>query len=252
MSALLRPVPFGNSLLDSLPRNTRELIGKSCGPAHIKSGEILCEPTDRIERVYFPTTAYISLIAPALGTESLEGRHGGQRGHVRNHRASRREDVAADGLVQGEGQALQMNASRFARLANDVAPFKKVINRYLYVLTAQLAQTAACNRFHPLDARLARWLLMTRDRAQSDTFRLTHKSLAYMLACRRAGVTEAAGRLQAKKLIRYHHGELTVLDRHGLEASACSCYVAPQRRSTRSTWGSRESPSVQPMTHRVL
>jgi len=72
MATLPRPVPFGNSLLDSLPRNARELVGKSCGPAHIKSGEILCEPTDRIQRVYFPTTAYISLIAPALGTETLE------------------------------------------------------------------------------------------------------------------------------------------------------------------------------------
>ncbi len=250
MSTLLRSVPFGNSLLDSLPRNARELVGKSCGPAHIKSGEILCEPTDRIQRVYFPTTAYISLIAPALGTETLEVGMVGNEGMFGITVLLDVKTSPMTGLVQGEGQALQMNASRFARLANDVAPFKKVINRYLYVLTAQLAQTAACNRFHPLDGRLARWLLMTRDRAQSDTFRLTHKSLAYMLGVRRAGVTEAAGRLQANKLIRYHHGELTVLDRLGLEASACSCYVA-HNAVYEEHLGKPRIASVQPMTHRV-
>ena len=122
------------------------------------------------------------------------------------------------------GQALRMTASRFARVAKESAPFKQTLNRYLYVLTTQLAQNAACNRFHLLDARMARWLLMTQDRAHKDTFRLTHDFLAYMLGVRRAGVTEAAGRLQAQRLIRYVRGELTVLNRRGLEALSCPCY----------------------------
>ena len=117
-----------------------------------------------------------------------------------------------------------MSAARFVRLAKNSLPFRQTLNRYLYVLTAQLAQSAACNRFHQLDARLARWLLMTHDRAHSTTFQLTHQFLAYMLGVRRAGVTEAAGRLQAKRLIRHRHGELTVLDRVGLEAASCPCY----------------------------
>jgi CRP-like cAMP-binding protein len=154
------------------------------------------------------------------------------------------------GLVQEGGHALQISANRFSRLANDVAPFRKIVHRYLYVLTAQIAQTAACNRFHSLDSRLARWLLMTRDRAQSDTFRLTHKALAYVLGVRRAGVTEAAGRLQAKKLIRYHHGELTVLDRHGLEDEACFCYKALNDVYEQHL-GKPRTPSVQ-TTHRVF
>jgi CRP-like cAMP-binding protein len=251
MPTLLRPIAFGNSLLDSLPRGARELIGKSCGPAQIKAGEILCEPTDRIQRVYFPTTAYISLIAPALGTETLEVGMVGNEGMFGITVLLDVKTSPLTGLVQGAGQTLQMSASRFARLANDVAPFKKIVNRYLYVLTAQIAQTAACNRFHSLDARLARWLLMTRDRAQSDTFRLTHKSLAYMLGVRRAGVTEAAGRLQAKRLVTYHHGELTVLDRQGLEESACSCYIA-HNAVYQEHLGKPRVSSVQPMTHRVL
>jgi len=251
MATLPRPVPFGNSLLDSLTGSARELIGKSCGPAQMKPGEILCEPADRIQRVYFPTTAYISLIAPALGTESLEVGMVGNEGMFGITVLLDVKTSPLTGLVQGGGQALQMSASRFARLASVVAPFKKVISRYLYVLTAQLAQTAACNRFHPLDGRLARWLLMTRDRAQSDTFRLTHKSLASMLGVRRAGVTEAAGRLQVRKLIRYHHGELTVLDRHGLEESACSCYVA-HNAVYEEHLGKPRVASIQPTTHRVF
>ena len=251
MPTLLRPIAFGNSLLDSLPRGARELIGNSCGPAHVKSGDILCEPTDRIQRVYFPTTAYISLIAPALGTETLEVGMVGNEGMLGITVLLDVRTSPLTGLVQGGGQALQMSATRFSRLANNVPPFKKIVNRYLYVLTAQIAQTAACNRFHSLDARLARWLLMTRDRAQSDTFRLTHKSLAYTLGVRRAGVTEAAGRLQAKKLIRYHHGELTVLDRHGLEENACSCYLA-HNAVYEEHLGKPRVASVQPMTHRVL
>lgn len=251
MPTLLHPIAFGNSLLDSLPRNARDIVGKSCSPAQVKSGEILCEPTERIQRVYFPTTAYISLIAPALGTESLEVGMVGSEGMFGITVLLDVKTSPLTGLVQGTGHALQMSTGRFSQLANDVAPFKKIVHRYLYVLTAQLAQTAACNRFHSLDSRLARWLLMTRDRAQSDTFRLTHKSLAYMLGVRRAGVTEAAGRLQAKKLIRYHHGEITVLDRHGLEASACSCYIA-HNAVYQEHLGKPRVASVQPMTHRVL
>jgi CRP-like cAMP-binding protein len=119
-----------------------------------------------------------------------------------------------------------MTASRFRLAVSESVPFRQTLNRYLYVLTSQLAQTAACNRYHLLDARLARWLLMTQDRAHSDSFRLTHEFLAYMLGVRRTGVTEAAGQLQAKGLIRYSRGELSVLDRAGLETVACACYMA--------------------------
>ena len=226
-------------------------MGRSCSPAQLKAGVILCEPAGKIQRVYFPTTAHISLISPTVGSETLEVGMLGNEGVFGITVLLDVKTSPLTGLVQGAGHALQMSASRFSRLATDVAPFRKVINRYLYVLTAQIAQTAACNRFHSLDSRLARWLLMTRDRVQCDTFRLTHKSLASMLGVRRAGVTEAAGRLQAKKLIRYHHGELTVLDRHGLEENSCFCYAALNGIYEQHL-GKPRAATAQPMTHRVL
>ena len=112
------------------------------------------------------------------------------------------------------------------RRVREYAPLRKLVNRYLYVLTAQVAQTAACGRFHQLEARLARWLLMTHDRAQGDVFWLTHVYLAYMLGVRRAGVSAAARRLQNQKLIAYSRGMVRVLDRKRLETLSCPCYQA--------------------------
>lgn len=122
-----------------------------------------------------------------------------------------------------------MSASSFRKLARENAALRRVLNRYFYVLMAQIAQSAACGRFHALDKRLARWLLMTHDRAGSNRFSLTHRFLAFMLGVRRAGVTIAAGRLAHLNLIRYRRGEVEVLDRKGLEALSCPCYASQLR-----------------------
>jgi len=127
-------------------------------------------------------------------------------------------------LVQGAGTALQMSAARFDREFKRNPLLQRGLFRYLNVLMAQITQTAACNRFHRVEARLARWLLMTSERLRSEKFLLTQDFLSHMLGVRRVGVTEAASALQRRKLIEYTRGNITILDHAGLEAASCACY----------------------------
>ncbi len=218
------PVGAVNYLLASLPPADRRLVMAACEHTELRFGEALSQPRDTIRHVYFPTDSYISLITPSGSSESLEVGMVGSEGVFGIALLLDVNRSGLLGLVQGGGPALRVSATRFRQLAETSKPFRRILNRYLFVLTAGLAQTAACSRFHLLDARMARWLLMTHDRAHRDTFRLTHEFLAYMLGVRRAGVTEAAGHLQAQGLIRYSRGELAIVDRAGLEAISCPCY----------------------------
>jgi CRP-like cAMP-binding protein len=226
MSTPVGPSARGNSLLDALPRRSRQALIQASEPVELAFGKPLCQPGEEIRHVYFPSTGYISLITPAGASESLEV---GLVGHEGMFGITLLLDIKTSpllGLVQGSGAAWRMPASRFRRAAKEIVAFRRILHRYLYVLTAQLAQSAVCGRYHLLDARMARWMLMTHDRVVDDTFRLTHEFLAWMLGVRRAGVTEVAGRLQKQYLIDYHRGVVTVLDRAGLESASCPCYQA--------------------------
>lgn len=214
-----------NRLLAGMPRADRARLLAACVPVELELGEVLAEPGQAIGHVHFPMRSFVSMVAPMgrscievalIGNEGMTGLPLALGVAVSNFRA----------LVQGAGPALRMTAARFrAELARS-EPLRKVTGRYAFVSISQLGQAAGCNRFHVVEARLARWLLMTADRAHSASFFVTHEFLAFMLGVRRVGITRAASSLQERGLIRYARGNVTIIERAGLEAAACACYGA--------------------------
>ena len=220
------PARVVNRLLAGLPREDRGRIVRHCEPVDLAFGAILCEPDEPFGHVYFPLTGFISLVTPVHGRQPLEMGLIGNEGMLGVTVALGVNALPLRAVVQGQGTALRTSAVRLRRLLRDSPALQRQLNRYLYVLMAQLSQTAACTRFHALQARLARWLLMSHDRAHADHFHITHRFLADMLGVRRSGVTIAAGDLQRRDLIRYARGTVRILDRKGLEAVSCECYEA--------------------------
>lgn len=214
-----------NRLIKLLPPKDRLSLLAQCQPVEMTAAEVLSEPDKPTEHVYFPTEGYISLVTMHDGKPSLEVGLIGREGMLGEQLALGMMVSPLHAIVQGAGAALRVSAGSFRKELSESLALQDILNRFLYVRMSQLANSASCVRFHLINARLARWLLMSQDRANSDSFHLTHEFIAYMLGVRRVGITTAASALQRSGLIKYHRGFLTVLDRAGLEAVACSCYA---------------------------
>lgn len=214
-----------NHLIQLLPPADRGRLLEAAEPVTLVLSEVLCERGATTRHVYFPIDGFISLVTQVDGHPSLEVGMVGREGMLGSPLALGIATAPWRALVQGAGSAWRIGIGAFCRELDASPPLRRAMDRYLFVLMAQLATSAACLRFHQIGPRLARWLLMSQDRAHADRFRVTHEVLACMLGVRRVGVTLAAGELQRRRLIEYHRGELTVLDRGGLEAAACSCYA---------------------------
>ena len=219
-------VPAVNRLLGALPSIERRRVLGECQTVELAFADWLYTPPQRLTHVYFPISSFISLIMPIDADSSLEVGIVGSEGVFGIPLVLGVDVSPMRGLVQGAGSALRIGAEPLRRELQRSPVLRRRIDRYMCIHLAQLAQTAGCTRFHVVEARLARWLLMTQDRARAKSFHVTHEFLALMLGVRRVGVTKAATALQERKLISYRRGDVTVLDRRGLKAASCGCYNA--------------------------
>ncbi|MDP1997288.1 MAG: Crp/Fnr family transcriptional regulator [Gallionella sp.] len=207
-----------------MPHKDYQLLLDRLEPVTLTFGEVLYRPGEPIHHVYFPTDSLVSLLTLAEGHQALEVGMVGYEGMLGIPLALGVNDSPVRALVLGSGTALRMASADFRNEFQRSLLLQREVYRYTYELMAQMTQTAACNSFHQVEARLARWLLMTRDRMRSNQFHQTQDLLGNILGVRRVGVTKAAGALRQRKLISYNRGEISILDGDGLEAAACQCY----------------------------
>lgn len=223
-----------NRLIESLPRKDRLRLLASCTQVELELAQVLANPDTPMRHAYFPIDGFISLVSRIRDSPGVEVGMIGSEGMLGAHFALGVSHSPLHAVVQGSGVAWQISRNALQRELHANAALRQGLGRYIYVLMGQLAHSAACLRFHLIGPRLARWLLMSQDRSGSESFRVTHEFLAYMLGVRRVGVTTAAGALQKEGLITYRRGEVTIVDRSALEAAACGCYAAD--RHTYMAW----------------
>jgi CRP-like cAMP-binding protein len=224
IAALARPGPHQNHLLDALPASDFERLAPHFELIPMALGEVLYEPGVRLQHVYFPTTAIVSLLYVMEDGASAEIAVVGNEGMLGISLFMGGETTPSHAVVQSAGYGVRLKAQllkdEFARFG----PMMHLLLRYTQALITQMAQTAVCNRHHSVDQQLCRWLLLSLDRLAANELAMTQELIANMLGVRREGVTEAAGKLQEAGLIHYQRGKITVLDRPGLEARSCECY----------------------------
>jgi CRP-like cAMP-binding protein len=218
--------PIANHLIALLPAADQRRLLAHCEPVQLALFTVLLEAGTPTAHAWFPDTAFISLLVQPPDTSALEVGLVGREGMLGTQLVLGVREAPLQALVQGAGLAWRIARVPLRQQLARSTALRRVLLRYVQVQLMQLATAAACLRFHAIQPRLARWLLMTQDRAGSSDFRITHEFLSTMLGVRRVGITQAALGLQQRGLIRYHRGELKVLDRPGLLRAACPCYAA--------------------------
>ena len=219
---------LANRVLASVPARSRDRLRAQLEPVTLRFRQVIYEPGRTIRHVYFPVDCLISLLTAVDKRRSLEVGMVGNEGMAGMPFILGVGKSGVRAIVQGGGRALRMSSAPFLVEFNRNPALQQALYRYTFALMTQISQTAACNRFHEADARLARWLLMTRDRVGGPEFFLTHEFLAHMLGLRREGVTQAASELKHRGVIDYSRGRLRILNERKLESSACTCYRAVQ------------------------
>jgi CRP-like cAMP-binding protein len=216
-----------NKLIDALPPADREALLAVCRRSELEAGQSLFMPGRRISRVYFPTSACVSVRSqqPLSGEVMVVGFEGALGAQV-----VLGPDVASlPSIVQAHGEAIGVASDDFLVQVDHSGPLRNIVSAYVGMMIQQLALSSGCEHAHMINARLARRLLMTHDRARRAGFHVTHEFLAHVLGVRRVGITNAASELQRQGYITYARGEVSVLDRAGLESAACTCYAASRR-----------------------
>jgi len=225
--------PKDNHLLSVLPEVEWVRIVPHLVPVDMPLGQVVYESGDRLDHVYFPTTAIVSLLYVMEDGASAEIAIVGNEGLIGIALFMGGETTPSRAVVQSAGHAYRLDARILKDEFRRAGPVQRLLLRYTQALITQMAQTAVCNRHHSIDQQLCRWLLLSIDRLPSNELKMTQELIANMLGVRRPGVTEAAMKLQDAGLIRYSYGHIEVLDRPGLEKRVCECYGVVKREFDR-------------------
>lgn len=225
--------PLRNRLLAALPLSHRERWQALLAPVELARGQVLYEAGAAIANAVFPTSALVSLEYVTENGGTAEIALVGQEGVVGVPLVMGDGTTTGRAVVQIAGHGFRMPAAALRDEFARVPAVMRLLLRYTQALIAHMAQTAVCNRHHPIDQQLCRWLLLGLDRQPGNELAITQEQIAQMLGVRREGVTEAALALQAAGLIRYHRGRIAVLDRAGLEQRCCECYRVVRREFER-------------------
>ena len=214
-----------NFLLAALSDDDFERINPKLKPVSFKLGEVLYESGEKMDYVYFPTTAIVSLLYIMENGTTAEIGVVGNDGILGVSLFMGGETTTSRAVIQSAGNAVRMKAIDMKTEFALGGRFQALLLRYTQALMTQISQTAVCNRLHSIEQQLCRWLLLSHDRLNSDKLVMTHDLISNMLGVRREGITLAARKLAARKLITNSRGTMTVLDRQGLENAVCECYA---------------------------